>query len=668
MKTQWGCLLGVAGFCAILFAPSFTHAQETEQTDKSLSPYFQLDGGDAAVDRLPLKATQVDVRIAGVIADVRVVQTYRNEGARPIEARYVFPGSTRAAVHALVLKVGEREIAAEIREKRQARAEYQAAKRAGNSAALLEQHRPNVFQMNVANVLPGDDIRVELHYTELMVPTDGRYRFVYPAVVGPRYAGGGDATEPPAKGAVPYLRSGVPAPGTFGLKVALEAPVPLGEITSGTHRIDLARGGVVRATVALADTGRNEGDRDFVLDYRLAGDRIESGLMLSQGRDENFFLAMIEPPAASAPAEILPREYVFIIDVSGSMHGFPLGVAKRLLAELVARLRPTDTFNIVLFSGGSALLSDRSLPAIDENLRAAINVIDRQSGGGATELLPALRRALQLPRDAQRSRTFVVITDGYVNVEKEAFDLIRDNLAQANLFAFGIGSSVNRYLIEGMARAGGGEPFIVTDERAAEAEAARFRGYIEAPLLTRIDLTFDGFDAYDVEPIAVPDLFAARPVIVHGKWRGPRAGRIRIDGYAASGPFSHTLEVAATQPVAGTAALRQLWARSRIAMLGDYERVAPAGERVGEITRLGLEYSLLTDHTSFIAVDRVARNSEPSLPEGVDQPSPLPQGVSELVFGETPTTPEPQTWMLLAVVVGGLLWAYRSGRLHVVRS
>ncbi len=669
MKTKWSCWAAVAAFGAVLFAPNLTRAQAGEDTDKSLSPYFQVEDGDPAIDRLPLKATDVDVRIAGVMADVRVVQSYRNEGTRPIEARYVFPGSTRAAVHGLVLRVGNREITAQIREKKQARTEYEEAKRSGKSAALLEQHRPNVFQMNVANILPGDEVQVELRYTELLVPSEARYQFVYPAVVGPRYTGsaGAEGGALPAIIPVPYTRAGVPPASTFNLKVALNAAVPLGELASATHRIDVARDGSKRAVVTLADTGRSEGNRDFILDYALAGARIESGLMLYEGAGENYFLAMIEPPAAVKPDEILPREYVFIVDVSGSMFGFPLEVSKRLLTDLIGRLRPTDTFNVLLFAGGSTLLSEMSLPANQENLRQAINVIGRQSGGGATELLPALQRSLKLPRDTRRSRTFVVVTDGYVNVEKQAFDLIRDHLGEANLFAFGIGSSVNRHLIEGMARVGRGEPFVITDEKTAEAEAERFRAYIEAPVLTRIKLAFEGFDAYDVEPVAVPDMFAARPVIVYGKWRGPREGRIRLQGVAGSGPYSRTLDVAGVLPSEENAALRHLWARNRIATLGDYNHVEPNSELAGEITRLGLAYSLLTDYTSFIAVDRVVRNTKPENLEGVDQPLPMPEGVSDLAVGETPSTPEPQTWMLMVVMLGGLLWAWRSGRLHVVR-
>ena len=667
MKTVVRLLFALACILLVLLAPGVLYAQDTDSPDRTASPYFFVDG-DPAVDRLPLKSTKVDAHIAGVIADVRVTQHYRNEGQRPIEARYVFPGSTRAAIHGLQMRIGERLVVAQIREKKQARAEYESAKREGKTASLLEQHRPNVFQMNLANILPGDEIEVELHYTELLVPTDGKYQFMYPSVVGPRYngslaTGSGTAERWPA---MPFLRQGEAARSAFDLSVTLNAPLPLKEVLSASHKVEVRFEDNNRALVTLAPTGRNENNRDFVLDYRLSGEGVASGIMLYQGKDENFFLAMLEPPAAVRPEHIPAREYIFVVDVSGSMHGFPLDTAKTLLRDLIGGLRPKDSFNVLLFSGANSLLAPQSLPASEANVRKALESIDRQSGGGGTELLPALRRALALPRDENRSRSIVVVTDGYVTVEREAFDLIREHLDEANVFAFGIGSGVNRYLIEGLARAGGGEPFIVTKGSVAAEQAQRFRRYIASPVLTQIRVGFDAFETYAVEPASVPDVFAARPVVVFGKWRGPRRGALTIEGVTGAGPYRRSFDLAQIEPLADNAALRQLWARNRIATLSDYNRAQPGQDLVDEVTALGIKYSLLTQYTSFIAVDKVARNADPGNQQGVDQPSPLPEGVSNLaVGGEVPGTPEPETWALLIVALGVLAWMKRTGRLHV---
>jgi Ca-activated chloride channel family protein len=635
--------------------------------DKTLAPYFFVHSDDPSLDRLPLKATEVETTVSGVIADVVVRQTYKNEGTRPIEAQYVFPGSTRAAVYGLTLRVGERTIEAKIREKEQAKAEYAQAKAEGKSAALLEQHRPNVFQMNVANILPGDDIRVELRYTELLVPTDGTYQFVYPTVVGPRYSNQAAATAPASEKWVanPYLRQGQAPTSAFSFNLALNAGMPIQDIASPSHQVDVTYEGPNRAVLNLAASGRNENDRDVIIDYRLTGQTIESGLLLYEGEQENFFLAMVEPPAQVKPERIPPREYIFVLDVSGSMNGFPLDTAKTLLHDLIGKLKPDDTFNVLLFSGANELMAERSLPADPGNIQTALNFIDNQRGGGGTELLPALQRALAVPTDEYRSRSFVVMTDGYVSVETEAFDLIRQNLGRANVFAFGIGSSVNRFLIEGMAKAGLGEPFIVTQPDHAAAEAERFRRYIESPVLTHIGYEFDGFDAYDVQPVKLPDLFAQRPVILFGKWKGKKDGSLTLTGFSGTGPFRKRFELADIGARPDNAALRYLWARSRLADLADYEKVRPGSELAQAITTLGLTYNLLTSHTSFIAVDTVARNTHPDQQTTVKQPLPLPAGVSDLaVGGAVPSGPEPETWLLFGAASAVFGWARRRQARH----
>ncbi|BAU50245.1 vault protein inter-alpha-trypsin subunit [Sulfurifustis variabilis] len=664
-RHRWLGPLALAAALLLLFLEPTRALAGAGPADRTESPYFFVDSDDPEVDRLPLKATRVDVRIVGVIADVTVTQHYRNEGTRAIEARYVFPGSTRAAVYGMNVRLADRLLTARIREKAQARVEYDAAKREGKTAALLEQHRPNVFQMNVANILPGDDVAVELRYTELLVPTDGTYRFVFPTVVGPRYNGSPESGSGTSEKwiSMPFLHQGGLSNARFDLAVELATPIPLQAVSSPSHRIEPSRISDTQTRVELAATGTNENNRDFVLDYRLAGDRIESGILLSRGdattEGENFFLAMVEPPRVVGAAQIVPREYVFVVDVSGSMHGFPLDTAKALLEDLVGSLRPNDTFNVMLFAGGSRMLAPESVPATRANIEQALRLLRDQRGGGSTELVPALRRALALAPDRDRARTFVVVTDGYVTVERETFDLIRRNLARANLFAFGIGSSVNRHLIEGMARAGQGEPFVVLHARDAAREAERFRRMIDAPVLTHLQARFEGLDVYDVEPPLLPDVFAQRPVVLYGKWRGEPHGRLVLEGESAAGTFRARLDVAPDRVSAGFGALRYLWARQRIATLSDQEGLEGGSAYRDEILGLGLRYNLLTQYTSFIAVDQVVRNPAA---DGVtvDQPSPLPQGVSDLaVGGEVPSTPEPGVWWMLAIAGLAMLWRLR---------
>ncbi len=631
--------------------------------DKTLSPYFKIIGeNNAELESLSLLETSSEVEIVGVIADVKIRQVYRNRGESPIEAIYVFPGSTKAAVYGMKMTIGERVVVAKIKERQAAKKLYIQAKKQGKRVSLLEQHRPNVFQMNLANIMPGDRIVVELSYTELIIPEQGVYEFVYPAVVGPRYSEipEQDTSDTESWVVNPYLHASKKPTYAFDINVSIAAGIPIQAVTSPTHKIAVNYDQQGKANIHLLASEAKTGDRDYILRYQLRGKQIETGLLLHKGEKENFFLLMTQPPKRIATKSIPPREYIFVVDVSGSMHGFPLNISKKLMVELLSNLRTIDSFNILFFSGGSSVLAEASLPVTKENIEKAINMMERQRGGGGTRLLPALKRAMNLPAEESTSRSFVVITDGYVSVEKEAFEYIKDNLNRANFFAFGIGSSVNRFLIKGLARAGQGEPFVITSSDHAVQTAQRFRQYIETPVLTGINIEFEDFEdfedfeVYDVEPPKTPDLFAERPLIVFGKWRGVAKGKIQINGYQGESNYSNSIDLSTLESTDSNQAIRYLWARHRIAELGDYNKYASNSKRKAEITQLGLTYNLLTAHTSFIAVDEVKVN-----PQGkshkLKQPLPLPKGVSNLaVGGIVATAPEPGVMSLL--IIGMLIF------------
>jgi Ca-activated chloride channel homolog len=608
--------------------------QTEKEKDKTLSPYFLVVSDDKSTDQLPLKSTSADVNISGVIADVKITQVYKNEGKKPIEAIYVFPASTKAAVYGMKMTIGQRTIVAKINKREEARKEYEQAKKEGKSASLLEQKRPNVFQMNVANIMPGDLIKVELNYTELITPEDKVYEFVYPTVVGPRYSNQPASTADPKEKWVenPYTHQGEAPLYTFNIYVNLNTGLPVRDVKCDSHKVNVAYDGPATAFVKLDSSEAAGGNRDFILKYRLDGDKIDSGLLLYKGEKENFFLLMMQPPRKLETENIPGREYVFIVDVSGSMYGFPLEISKKLLRDLIGNLRPTDMFNVLLFSGGSKLMSESSVPATPENIEQALNVIDKQKGGGGTELLPALKRTLALPRIEGYSRSVIIATDGYVTVEPEVFDLIRKNLGDANMFTFGIGSSVNRHLLEGMARVGMGEPFVITKESEAAEKAARFRSLIQNPALANIKINFGKFNVYDVEPLTVPDVMADRPIIVFGKWRGTPKGTITLRGITGKGAHKESINVGRIKPADTNAALKYLWARHKITLLSDYIGRQSDKKRIEEVTQLGLDYNLLTAYTSFVAIDSEIRNKTGDSTT-IKQPLPLPQGVSDYAVG-----------------------------------
>jgi Ca-activated chloride channel family protein len=636
---------------------------ETEN-QKTLSPYFYIENGDPSVDRFPLKKTHVNVSITGVIADVVVTQKYVNHGTRPITARYIFPASTRAAVHGMKMKIGEHMICAKVKERNIAQKEFNTAKKQGKSASLLKQQRPNVFSMNVANIMPEDIIEIELHYTELLVPTDGTYEFIYPTVVGPRYSNQSEADSPETDHWVknPYLKEGSEDRTEFDIDLSISTGIALQELVCPSHKTEIVWESKSLARILTATSEKYSGNRDFIVNYRLAGKTIESGLMLYSGEDENFFLLMVQPPEQVKPADIPPREYIFVVDISGSMHGFPLNTAKKLLKNLIENLKESDKFNVVLFAGGSRVMSPASVPASGENINSAIRLIDGQKGGGGTELSLALKKALSLPADETYSRTILIITDGYIAAEKDVFHLIQQNLNRTNVFSFGIGSSVNRYLIEGMAKAGHGEPFVVTQPLEAHGAAERFRNYVQSPVLTHIAVTYDGFETYDMEPPAIADLFARRPVMVFGKWRGNPQGTIELTGMGGSGKYLKTVHVSETKPLNANSALKYLWARTRIGRLSDFNFKDDTHDTRAQITSLGLTYNLLTANTSFVAVHEVVRNPEAQSQE-VHQPLPLPLHVSNLaVGGSVSKVPEPGlcTVLVIAFLILILTMGYKT--------
>jgi Ca-activated chloride channel family protein len=575
--------------------------------NKSHSPFiYAYSRNQNDTINLPIKATNVEVNIAGIIADVSVKQIYINNSPNVIEAVYVFPGSSQSAVYAMNMKIGSRVLEAKIKEKEEARAIYDQAKLEGKTASLLVQHRPNVFQMDVANILPGDTIIVEFRYTETVTAIDGEYKFLFPRIVGPRYtttnetwAGQHFAEENANVG--------------FNIKINIQSPIPIKEIIADSLKVNINKEDKRRAEITLDDSEKKLNKEDIVIKYRLRGDNVESGIMTYEHGDENFFLLMMEPPKKVKKEQIPPREYIIIMDVSGSMSGYPIETSKTLLKKLAESFDSTDVFNIVQFAAGNDAFAPKSVPATKTNLKLAYKFIDQPSGNGGTELLSGLKTAFNLRVDSGYSTTFIIATDGFVTVEQQAFNFIRKNLNSANVFCFGIGTSVNHFFIEGVAYAGMGEAYVVSDENEADKVTDGLIEKIKYPVLTNIKAEFEGAEIYDIEPSAIHDVFSNRPVILYGKYKGKVDGKIIISGKSGKKKFQEEFKL---QNGEENKALRYLWARNRIKYLSDYafyfEDPYPSAnnitpERKQKIIDLGLKYNLLTNYTSFVAVDTMVR-------------------------------------------------------------
>lgn len=689
-KPDWLCIL--LSMLVLLVFPFAVYGGENDgkSQEEALAPYFVIEDANPKTDSFPLKETDVSTNINGIIAETFVTQTYANEGNHPINARYLFPASDNVSIHGMKMQIGDQVITAQIQKREEAKETFEAAKQEGKSASLLEQQRPNVFSMDVANIMPGDTVRIELHYTEMVISTEGIYEFVFPTVVGPRYASSSseksqnsqdntDTAQEPSDPwiASPYLEEGKTPPGKYNITVNLSTGVPITSLSSKSHEIQVKQNSDSTAIVTLAHPENYAGNRDFILDYQLTGEEVNCGLLLDSQEDENYFMLMVQPPERYTPAQLLPREYIFVLDVSGSMYGYPLDTAKDLIRDLVLGLKETDRFNLLLFSNSSMQMSSNSIPATPENIQKAVELIDQESGGGGTELAAALRNAISIPREPGFSRSIITITDGYISEEKEIFAIIHENLSHTNFFSFGIGDSVNRYLIDGIAKAGQGEAFVVTDSEDAVNTAGRFRTYVQAPLLTDIQIDFDGFDAYEIEPPVIPTLFARRPIVLFGKWRGEQTGTIRITGQRGSqdnipladaekGPdFIREIDVSSVAASQNNNALRYLWARKKVERLTDYGAGRTDSELTKEmVTSIGLKYSMMTPYTSFVAVTETVRNPEAESSD-VSQPSALPLHVSSLAVGGYTTGSEPGAWILFSgAMLLALVLFLRHSRRH----
>ena len=593
--------------------------------EKAEIPYLIVNNDEQKI--IPLESISVNTQISGVMADVTINQKFVNNSNSPIEAIYVFPASTNAAIYFMEMTIDKRIIIAKIQDSELARKQYNQAKEDGKTASLLEQKRPNVFQMNVANILPDDVINVKLKYTEILKPKESVYEFVFPTVVGPRYSNSKSDISNEQWLKNPYLEEKKDPMNTFHLSMDINTNIPIKSANCPSHNIEINYTSKSQAKLELSNSDVKKGNKDFILQFQLKGSQIETGFLCYEENGEKFLMSMIQPPARILPEIKVPREYIFILDVSGSMNGYPMNISKKIIKELVNDLKSYDKFNILFFAGGSSVLFPKPVSPTNENISQAISFIDQQSGSGGTELLPALKKAFDIEKTPSSSQSFVILTDGYISVEAEAFDLIRNNLGEANFFTFGIGTSINRFLLEGMAHVGMGNSYVITESGQAEKSAQEFMDYIRNPVLTDINIKFQNIEIFDVLPKNIPDLFALKPIVITGKYKGKASGNIIIDGKQGSKSFHQQIEISLSSKSKNNEAIKYYWVREKVKLLDDYNLLSTNDERTNTVKQLGLKYNIMTKYTSFIAIDSEIRNNTGNV-NTVSQPLTLPEGVS----------------------------------------
>jgi Ca-activated chloride channel family protein len=614
---------------------------------------LQILGKDGKVTGfVPLKHTAIKTEISGFVARTEVTQEFENVLPDAVEAVYVFPLPHSSAVDGMTMTVGEREIRAVIKERDEARRIYEQARNTGHTAALLEQERPNIFTQSVTNIPPSGKVAIKLTVIELLKYEAGAYEFAFPLVVGPRYIPGaptsaGDHGTMSNTNQVPDAsRISPPVAGvhtadehaghSVSMEINLAAGVPVGNVESTSHKIFADRTGADSYHITLAD-GDVLPDKDFILKYQVSGTGVNDAVLAHSDKSGGYFTLILQPPNRPVEKTLVPRQLIFVVDTSGSMWGFPLDMAKKTIQRALDNLRKDETFNLITFSGDTRILFPEPVPATPENIAAAKKVLAGAYGSGGTEMMKAIRTALgddagaDKPMEADPIRVVCFMTDGYVGNDADIIAEIKKH-SDARVFSFGIGTAVNRFLLTKMAEEGHGDVEFVTAPGEAQAAADRFYERVHSPVLTNISIDWNGLPVSDVYPKDARDLFSAKPIIITGRYTGNPSGKITIKGYQGTGDFSRTIPVDFSSAQENNAALEKIWARHKVEdlMSRDWNGIQSGTSKYkAEITQVGLEHSLATQYTSFVAVEERTVVSD-GKPVKVEVPVELPQGVSPL--------------------------------------
>ena len=653
----------------VLLVPGLQAAasEDLRPTDMQMgSLLFQMQEGYVTAT---LMNTDVEMTINGLVARVSVKQEFRNEGSEWVEGVYVFPLPDEAAVDRMRLYIGDRFIEGEIREKEQARKEYEQAREQGKKASLVQQHRANLFTTSVANIAPGELVTVEIEYLEDLRYDDGTFSIRFPMTLTPRYIPG--SALPDRKGSgwapdttrVPDASLITPPMVTksrghrITLSASVDAGVPLEIIASRYHPVNVneEQG---RYIVSLADNDVAM-DHDFELLWRPVPSAAPRAMIFNEtiAGEPHYLLMVVPPNADGAAAEVMPREMIFIVDTSGSMHGVSIAQAKRAVQRSLEGLRPHDRFNVIEFNSHTRALFAQSMPANGVNLASARSFVKGLQAEGGTEMRPALERALRTPPDESHLRQVVFITDGSVGNEEELYGLIEQRLGSARLFTVGIGSAPNSWFMRKSAELGRGTFVIISALHEVREKMDTLFRKLEHPQVTNINLSWPGGNVIESYPAVVPDLYRGEPVTVKARAATIfRAGDVvRVSGDSATGAWSRDLELVHKADDPGIGAL---WARARIEALQDDERRGANADEVRQaIVDTAIAHHLVSKHTSLVAVDKtpVRPAGDPLSKEQV--PNLLPHGQSmDAIFGFPATATNASVLQMrgLALILVGL--------------
>ncbi|HEX5966318.1 MAG TPA: VWA domain-containing protein, partial [Pyrinomonadaceae bacterium] len=445
----------------------------------------------------------------------------------------------------------------------------------------------------------------------------------------------------------------------ISVEVDLDAGLIVDKLESTTHPVDIERPSPTRARVRLQG-GPTIPNKDFILRYDVAGKTIQDAVLAHRSEKGGFFTLMLQPPERVGVDDVTPKELVFVLDTSGSMSGFPIEKAKETMSLALDNLYPDDTFNLITFSGDTRILFEQPVRATKRNLRRAQEFLAASVGFGGTEMMSAIKAALEPSDNQSHVRIVCFMTDGFVGNDMQIIAEVQKH-KNARVFAFGIGSSVNRFLLDNMASAGRGEVEYVGLQDDGSAAAKRFHQRVRNPLLTDVSIDWGSLPVADIYPQRIPDLFGAKPVFVTGRYTAPGSGTIKLKGNMGGSPFTREIQVSLPETMALHDVLAPLWARARIdSLLSEDYLGALRGNMRHElrntITQLGMEFRLMTQFTSFVAVEEVTV-TDGGIPRRIDVPVDVPEGMDRFALMAAGVGGGP-TGLLSVYGKGGALQTY----------
>ncbi len=585
---------------------------------------------------LPLKHTDVKGRVSGYIATVEVTQQFQNPFSEKIEAVYVFPLPENAAVNEFIMVIGERRIRGIIREREEAEQIYREARRQGYVASLLTQERPNIFTQKVANIEPGKQIDVNIKYFNTLAYVDGWYEFTFPMVVGPRFnppgstdgvgaVGRGKAGLSGQSTEVQYLKPHERSGHDISLAVDIDAGVRIEEIACTSHAIKKDMKGDEKIRVRLSPLD-NIPNKDFVLRYKVAGETVKSAMVTHRDERGGFFTLMLYPPDDLERLTRAPMEMVFVLDCSGSMSGQPIAKSKEAVKRALRKLEPDDTFQVIEFSISASQLGPDPVSATPENAQRAIRYVDSLHGSGGTMMIEGIKAALDFPHDPKRFRLVSFMTDGYIGNEAEILGEVHKRLGESRIFSFGVGTSVNRYLLDRMAKLGRGAVAYIGLNDSGTEVVDLFYDRISHPALTDVHIDWGDMEVSEVYPRQVPDLFVGRPIILTGRFAGRTRTAITVAGRLGATRRSIRVPVEFDSASATHPGIACVWARKRIEDLAGQATYDTNPDLPDEIKQVALRYCLMSAYTAFVAVDS-SHTTVGDHGTTVAVPVPVPDGV-----------------------------------------